>query len=156
MEAEGYLGQKVTFDGKVVTVVRRKKEVSFRATDVRTIQWREARKWLNGEVKFVVPGASDAPQTGNYWTKTGNDESRRYTVTFLVEQTDACEPSAMRFRILTNNRKTKPLRIRPSSSGLQANSPAALALGCANTDSRSLAPPGRCCGTPARCYCQVP
>jgi hypothetical protein len=89
MEADGYLGQRITFDGQIITVMRRKKEVRFRASDVRTIQWKDARKWWNGEVKFVVPGASDAPQTGNYWTKTGKDESHRYTVTFLVEQTDA-------------------------------------------------------------------
>lgn len=89
MEADGYFGQRVTFDGQVVTVIHRKKEVRFRAADVRTIQWRDARKWLNGEVKFIVPGASDAPQTGNYWTKTGKDESHRYTVTFLPEQAEA-------------------------------------------------------------------
>ena len=89
MEADGYMGQRITFDGQTVTVVKRKKEVRFRAADVRAIQWKDARKWWNGEVKFVVPGASDAPQTGSYWTKTGKDEGHRYTITFLVEQSAA-------------------------------------------------------------------
>src|SRR5438105_15600292 len=89
MEANGNMGQRVTFDGQIVSVVHRKSEVRFRATDLRTIQWRNPSKWLNGSVQFVVPGASDAPQTGNYWTKTGKDESHRYTVTFLAEQADA-------------------------------------------------------------------
>jgi hypothetical protein len=89
MEADGYMGQRITFDGQTVTVVKRKKEVRFRAADVRAIQWKDARKWWNGEVKFVVPGASDAPQTGSYWTKTGKDEGYRYTITFLVEQAAA-------------------------------------------------------------------
>jgi hypothetical protein len=89
MEADGYMGQRITFDGQTVTVVKRKKEVRFRAADVRAIQWKDARKWWNGEVKFVVPGASDVPQTGSYWTKTGKDEGYRYTITFLVEQAAA-------------------------------------------------------------------
>lgn len=88
VEAEGYMGQRIIFDGQTITVVKRKKEVRFRAADVRAIEWKNARKWWNGEIKFVVPGASDAPQTGSYWTRTGKDESYRYTVTFLVEQAD--------------------------------------------------------------------
>src|SRR6266496_4141840 len=89
MEAPGYMGARIIFDGQTVTVVKRKKEVRFRAADVRAIRWRDAGKWRNGEVRFDVPGASDVPQTGNYWTKTGKDESHRYTVNFLVEQAEA-------------------------------------------------------------------
>jgi hypothetical protein len=89
MEAPGYMGTRIIFDGETVTVAKRKKEVRFRAADVRAIHWKDARKWWNGEVRFVVPGASDSPQTGNYWTKTGKDERHHYTVTFLVDQADA-------------------------------------------------------------------
>jgi hypothetical protein len=62
--------------------------VSFRVTDLASISVKDARKLWNGEVRFVVPGASDAPQRGNYWTKTGSDESHHYTVVYCVDQTD--------------------------------------------------------------------
>lgn len=89
MEAAGYLNTRVVFDGETVTVVRRSKQVSFHVSDLASIEWKDARKWLNGTVQFVVPGASDRKQTGNYYTKTGNDYSRQYSVTFLLEQSDA-------------------------------------------------------------------
>ncbi len=91
IEAEGY-GGRITFDGEIVTVTRRhfpeKGDVRFRASDVHAIIWKGARRFWNGEVRFVVPGASDVPQSGNYWTKTGKDERDRYALTFTVEQSE--------------------------------------------------------------------
>lgn len=82
-------GGQLTFDGELITLTRAtmpRGTVSFRAADVRAIEWKDARRMWNGEVRFTVPDASDRPQDGTYWTKTGSDERRRYTLTFTTGQ----------------------------------------------------------------------
>lgn len=85
-------GGQLAFDGETVTLTTAflpgRGTVAFRATDVRAVQWREAGRFTNGRARFVVPGASDLPQAGNYWTKTGKDERDRYELTFTVTQAD--------------------------------------------------------------------
>jgi hypothetical protein len=82
-------GGQLVFDGLVVTLTRSlmpRGTVTFRATDVRAVEWRDAGRIRNGEVRFVVPGASDRPQTGGYHTRTADDERARYGLTFTGSQ----------------------------------------------------------------------
>lgn len=86
-----YRGQ-LTFDGETVTVTRTsmpRGSVTFRVADLRAVEWKDAGRVVNGEVRFVVPGASDRAQTGSYWTRTDSDESRRYKLTFTAGQAAA-------------------------------------------------------------------
>lgn len=82
-------GGRLAFDGELVTLTTAfmpRGTVTFRATDIRVVQWKDAKRMWNGTVQFDVPGASDRPQTANYYTKTGSDERRRYELSFMVDQ----------------------------------------------------------------------